>query len=726
MTMNNRHRRLVAGLMCVVFLISSFSTTVGAVVEIVSNTATDLIRFDWGVLDPAYGENAFAADGEGNRASKGFTLSYAELAEAVSCPAADAAVAVVDESGAQTEHPDATVNRDGSITFRKVGTAGESAFRFTLTVGGKVYGPASVTVYTYGVANSTFVLDYGLSVKLPMVQIERWDLLSLISKTNVEIDYGNEHEGRYGRFAVTGAAITYTPTEFMNGVDSMEITVQVSLPKQTFKENVTGVTMKKTLKVAPANVVYYEDDFPGITYINTGSTASDSIWAVYEGEYKVSEQSADQDMNYGSDPAYSQAGSYPLRFKDAYISDASLADRVRDNHDIILNGGLTEEEWEKIMADVPEEDYVPYPTGVLQGDASNDTIHVLDIRNAKSAALMSFEFVGTGFELISRTTTYAYAVLTVKVEALDDEGNPISSRVKPVITECVTGDLFQVPVVAFRDLAYGQYRVTVYSSNGRDVDRMLYVDGVRIYQPLDESVSDGLYKESESSVGFFEVKDGIASGKVVYGLVETLPEEGESIAWGCGESMAMIENFRGDGDPVFTLVPNKDPSEYLKYGPNNEIYLSNLQNHALSYIAFYVVLDPDYEGERSIQIGAHMKSYSGGDNTGVSLRYGNTAEDFWSQDNTISVVGGTEQYYTVDIDWNPQHPNGIDQTVVVIGIDNKNNNDVLSLTNIKLNGYKLATKTFAEISAVQDEYDINACILMSRVVAISDALPKED
>jgi hypothetical protein len=312
------------------------------------------------------------------------------------------------------------------------------------------------------------------------------------------------------------------------------------------------------------------------------------------------------------------------------------------------------------------------------------------------------------------------------VEALDDEGNPISSRVKPVITECVTGDLFQVPVVAFRDLAYGQYRVTVYSSNGRDVDRMLYVDGVRIYQPLDESVSDGLYKESESSVGFFEVKDGIASGKVVYGLVETLPEEGESIAWGCGESMAMIENFRGDGDPVFTLVPNKDPSEYLKYGPNNEIYLSNLQNHALSYIAFYVILDPDYEGERSIQIGAHMKSYSGGDNTGVSLRYGNTAEDFWSQDNTIIVVGGTEQYYTVDIDWNPQHPNGIDQTVVVIGIDNKNNNDVLSLTNIKLNGYKLATKTFAEISAVQDEYDINACILMSRVVAISDALPKED
>jgi hypothetical protein len=126
-------------------------------VEIVLNTATDLIRFDWGVLDPAYGENAFAADGEGNRASKGFTLSYAELAEAVSCPAGDAAVAVVDESGAQTEHPDATVNRDGSITFRKVGTAGESTFRFALTVGGKVYGPASVTVYTYGVADSTYL-----------------------------------------------------------------------------------------------------------------------------------------------------------------------------------------------------------------------------------------------------------------------------------------------------------------------------------------------------------------------------------------------------------------------------------------------------------------------------------------------------------------------------------------------------------------------------------------
>jgi hypothetical protein len=105
----------------------------------------------------------------------------------------------------------------------------------------------------------------------------------------------------------------------------------------------------------------------------------------------------------------------------------------------------------------------------------------------------------------------------------------------------------------------------------------------------------------------------------------------------------------------------------------------------------------------------------------VSLRYGNSADDFMRFDNIVTVFGGTEQYYTVDIDWRPINNNGIEQTLVVIGIDNAETNEILSLTNIKLNGYKVAGSLAAEISAVQDVYDINACTLMSQIVAIGQA-----
>ena len=212
----------------------------------------------------------------------------------------------------------------------------------------------------------------------------------------------------------------------------------------------------------------------------------------------------------------------------------------------------------------------------------------------------------------------------------------------------------------------------------------------------------------------------------------------------------MIENFLPDnGFGDYTLVGCESRDEYLEYGPNNEIYLSNANGAVLSYIAFYVVLDENYEGERSIQIGAHLKSTLEGyrtdkvvigvdEETGesiyeevfvpqsASLRVGNRAADFESQDTAVIITTGTEQYYDVDIAWNPVNDNGVEKTLVVIGIDNAETNDVLSLTNIKLNGYKIATQTAAEMTVVQDASDINASILMSRVVAIGEALVNKD
>ena len=167
----------------------------------------------------------------------------------------------------------------------------------------------------------------------------------------------------------------------------------------------------------------------------------------------------------------------------------------------------------------------------------------------------------------------------------------------------------------------------------------------------------------------------------------------------------------------------------MQSGPNNEIYLSNpiidlnVPNACLTYTAFYVVMDPDYEGERSIQIGAHLKGTGnnyGMDDQSVDLVYGSSSAHIVENTYVHSVASGTEQYFTVDIPWAPINNNGVEQTLVVIATGDPEN-DIMALTNLKLNGYKISGSPKAEMEAVQDAYDVNACVLMSRMVAIASA-----
>lgn len=630
---------------------------------------------------------------------------------------AGAVIQLTNASGTSTNiQYNATVNADGSIFFQTDRT-GTELFYYTVTIGNYTYEPIAVYVYTYGVADNIYVLDYNLPVDL---DIERNDVLSIGSNPNTSYTYAvsaDSLKGTYGDFNAASDSLGYTMKQFMNGLDTLEVVVTVLKNGETEVSKTTGVTLTQTVTVAPANVMYYEDDFTGegaITYVNTGSDASGNIWAVYEAEAVGDKQSADQDMNYGSDPNYAQ------NKNDYGISDLypSYLEGIQDE---ALLGSVNANIFEKLWGFAPTEEDVL----CLEGDASNGTIHAMAINNAAAAELMSFDFTGTGFEIVGRTTMYAYAVVTVVIT------ERITGTVMaiPVITECVSGDLYQVPFVARKNLPYGDYNVKVISSNVNGLDRMIYVDGVRVYQPLDEDLAATIYKANETAAEFYEIKEQILAGKVVYGSVADIKETGESVfTWGFGNTM--IENFvpeNGFGD--YTLVNTEDYDDYMQYGPNNEIYLSNANAAKFSYIAFYVVLDEDYEGERSIQVGAHVKStvdaFTGAPQT-VSLRYGNTVADFEEQGNAVVVSSGTEQYYTVDIAWRPVNNNGIEQTLVIIGIDNANSNEVLSLTNIKLNGYKIAGKTAAEMTAIRDAYDINASTLMSRVVAIGEAMINKD
>ena len=706
-------------------MVLSCSYLCGAVTAEGGRTYDRMTRYDW------------YKDGEDT--SKGFTLTEDELKEYVGCGSDQAKILVTDRVGlTDGANPCAVVDNEGNITYRNGGSVGVDVFYFVVQDGQNSYGPVAVDVYTYGLRDVCFVLDFCLPVTIGERELVNGATLSLngapatsytVTVEDLEpADPDVNKNGAYGVFSESEDGLVYVMESFMNDVDTIEVTVRVAQPGVSFVEGVTGVTMTQTVTIAPANVMYYEDDFTGegaITYYNTGSDLSGNIWAVYEAEAVGDKQSSDQDMNYGSDPNYAE------NKNDLYVSELYPA-YLEGIDDEALLGSVSANIFEKLWGFAPTEEDIL----CLEGDASNGTIHAMAINNADAAVLMSFDFTGTGFEIVGRTTMYAYAVVTVVITDLDTG----AMMAIPVITECVSGDLYQVPFVARKGMAYGNYNVKLISSNVNGLDRMVYVDGVRVYQPLDEDLAATIYKENESVAEFFEIKEQILAGNVVYGSVAEIEEtDGSLIKWGFGNTM--IENFRPeDAFGNYTLVNTESYDDYMQYGPNNEIYLANANAARFSYIAFYVVLDENYDGERSIQIGAHLKSTPDAyrevvnEETGeleiarqtVSMRYGNKVEDFIGLDNEIIITSGTEQYYTVDIAWNPVNNNGIEQTLVIIGIDNADSFEALSLTNIKLNGYKIADHTADEMTAVQDTYDINASILMSRIVAVGEAIVNKD
>ena len=257
--------------------------------------------------------------------------------------------------------------------------------------------------------------------------------------------------------------LDYQPIKFMEGADSVYAAVRVyegtaSDAIGTVNIN-TEVEMYKQITVLPANVVYYEDDFPMIKYYgnndgntkNTFTTDGTGSGSLY--------QSADQSTQYGFDDVYG--------------------------------------------------------TGTTM---SGNSGHVIEIKDSNVAA--EFTFVGTGFELIGRSTASDNGVIYLDVL------NSAGTRVKriPVILEyedtgVTTGTegIYQVPIVRVDDLEHGKYTVQIHGvpTTVEGAKRILFIDGVRIYNPLakDDTNRNDYYIDGEDTAEFLEIRNLILKGK---------------------------------------------------------------------------------------------------------------------------------------------------------------------------------------------------------------------
>lgn len=595
---------------------------------------------------------------------KGVTATKAELIEAVTKagvtnPGTDIQLCGPNGKTDSTAlNENASVNTDGSITYTGTKTGSDTYY---YKVGN--YGPVAVTIYSYDVVDNIYVLDYSLPVELNGADFGLMvnDTLSLAENkypttaSTLGITNGSATTN-YGTFAygteTNSTSLKYTMKSFMNGEDSVKIRVQVLENGASAVTTKTGVVMEETVKVVPANVVYYEDDFPGITYINEGENG----WAHYKtNDSEGNEQSADQDSPYGSDPNYS---------KDKETTYTKL---VLDTSDMNT--------YQQNVID-----YLNQQLGLIGGDSSNGSLSVLEVKETKD--VMSFEFRGTGFEIVSRTTQEQYAVVSVKVERKNDENNYTVVKQFPVITESKGGDLYQVPIISVTGMDAAEYKVTLTAAGSTEnKTRVLYIDGVRIYEPLEGLDYADYYNSDEAHASFYEVKSLIGEGKAIYADISTTGDETRLVT-----GTTLIEAVD------MLLSAAEDVNQYLKLGPNNELYMIGGETN--TFLAFYLYPIADVEDNaRTIEVGAHRKASYEFSTDPVNLIYGSTAEAVLSGTYYYTIESGTEQYYEID-PGNLIFDESNNRYLLLVGTnDGENIYAALALTNLKVSGYTIG---FAE------------------------------
>ena len=253
-----------------------------------------------------------------------------------------------------------------------------------------------------------------------------------------------------------------------------------------------------------------------------------------------------------------------------------------------------------------------------------------------------FTFKGTGFDIISLTDNTSGAIFVdvvnaktgVKAKSLfvnNYYGYKYNEATQTWET-VQTGNnaLYQIPVIAVRDLGYDEYNVVISVAYNTFFDKTtkqeysFWLDAVRVYDPMGKD--NAIYNTGNEKEGYPQYIK----------LRSELIKLGESAA----------------GALFIDGKENANISEYANYGPNNEVYLANgqaitfkLEGNDLSKIA-------------TVQIGAKAPN-------GNAKLVVNSKE--------VKELGtATEMYYTIE--------RSGDNTFTI----SNTGNGILSLTNLKI------------------------------------------
>lgn len=507
-----------------------------------------------------------------------------------------------------------------------------------------------ITVLTYKATDKVYVFDYGLesniadtttgdglfqggifynekatgtmatTAKLGEITPAQENSQTTISGSNIEID-------KDGKAA---SAVTFKPIAFMDKAENYKYTANIAKVSTELDDTnpETGTTVHGTIKTMPANVVYYEDNFNA-----SNNTDDSSVKIVYTNSKPTNDptysQSNDQSENYGHDKAY--------------------------------NGDLEE-----------------------SGNSATE------MNNGDGAY---FTFTGDGFDIVSRTNENTAGLIAYVYNGKKDAEyfrNPevfkagTKDLVKsiPVDTFYSNGDLYQVPVISTTLQQRGTYTVYLKALKTYTGQSVIYIDGVRIYNPLADKSA---YLETEKNTKVQELRGMLLGSSPSINLVTPDGNNGFLIDGGS----TAVEQYLPEKPEIGAYLGAETLADVMKAGPNNELYLP-IDNG----VAFKVST-PVGDADWTLQVGA--KSVSADTSTEsdavvadkaftVYVKPDDVKETKYQEVKNYTINTSTDMYYDINLKevikaqgWTAD---SYDVIVLNTTVD-YNNYDIISLTNIK-------------------------------------------
>ena len=497
----------------------------------------------------------------------------------------------------------------------------------------------TITVYTYQATDKVYVFDYGLESNIAETNDNGDGLFQGGIFYNEYAKDANATEAKLDNIigldntqtSITGtnvkivdnekadSPVTFKPVAFMDKAENYTYTADITKKGETLNSAnpETGTTVHGTIKTMPANVVYYEDNF------NEKANSSNSAVKIIYSENNTSKDGTDVKLEQSNDQS------------EQYGHDNAYA-----NGDKYSSGSFTKME---------------------------------------KSATATFTFKGTGFDIISRTNTETGTIGVKVYKGEKASGEPI--RNIPLITYYDDGDLYQVPVIHETDFDYGTYTVVVEVKSYNPDGIVFYLDGVRIYEPLDDqeytdeegtTYDSDNYLESEVDAHIYEIRPMIigntVDGKTANHAMLMQYTPGGNVVLSAGGN-TVVETLNGIV-PEGATETTDDFERYWKWGPNNELYLE--PGNAVGFLIPADIYDST-KPYATFQIGAKATS-----NKAVTLKT-ILPDGTEAKDSTITVNSATDMYYKINVTDEMKTKDGKYYQVVIANTDG----GMVSLTNIK-------------------------------------------
>lgn len=332
-----------------------------------------------------------------------------------------------------------------------------------------------------------------------------------------------EDTNGYGNYSIKEDKVEFQLTKFLDGVEKVNCVVELTSTKdQSAKKYYLN-----ELDIIPATSMYYEDNFSNaISY--TGAETSGG--------------------NYNSVWTIASSGGY-----DNLQNDGTIGANAPYGYDASYN------------------DDTKYSNG------SANSIYSVSETGGYNKTYATFTFTGTGFDLISKTSSDA-GIIKAEIYQGDKAEGTIYKYAQ--VANVGASELYQIPVLSCEGMPYGEYtvKVQVFEEYQNDSFPQLNrggkfeFDALRIYDPIDVSAEDltgdaaiaqnAYIQDGEAYEQHIRLRDYILSKEKFDATLEE--EDGDGVVY----IDATVSNpTQANDDGVV--------ADYKMAGPNNETYLKS-------------------------------------------------------------------------------------------------------------------------------------------------------